>query len=159
MLCFEQFFSCKGGGFLNLVFYFLHIVFWIKCAPVLYRPYSTLFGSNDQYSTLKGSDMTNTEHFVRDQWPIKNTSHVMLFEYGESHDIQLPSRWRTATEQTTNTATEYSFVCIGTTPSAVFVDASGLFGDAKRLRLPRFDGCSMAAPSFVNPPKQKLYIN
>ena len=41
---------------------------------------------------------------------------------------------------TTNTATVLRFVFIGTTPSAAFVNASGLVGDAKWLRLPRFDG-------------------
>ena len=41
---------------------------------------------------------------------------------------------------TTNTATVLRFVYIGMTPSAAFVNASGLVGDTKRLRLPHFDG-------------------
>ena len=39
----------------------------------------------------------------------------------------------------TNTATVLRFVFIGTTPLASFVDASGLVGDMKRLRLAHFD--------------------
>ena len=69
-----------------------------------------------------GSHMINIEHFSRDAFRVCRVTR------------------RTATEQTTNTATVLRFVCIGTTPSAAFVDASGLVGDAKRLRLPRFDG-------------------
>ena len=63
------------------------------------------------------------------------------------------------------------FTCIGMTPSAAFVDASGLVGDTKRLRLPRFDcylsvSDDLESPSLrlilhpiVYPPTQKLYIN
>ena len=78
---------------------------------------------------------------------------------------------QTATEQTTNTATVLHFVCTGTTLSAAFVNASGLVGDEKRLRLPHFNGYlsisdDLKSPSLclilqpiVNPPMQKLYIN
>ena len=72
-----------------------YIVFCVggsNAPPILYWPYSTLSGhmtntahlgeAHDQYRTLR-------------QWPIENTSHVMLFKYGESHDKQLPSRWQT----------------------------------------------------------------
>ena len=92
--------------------------------------------------------MTNIEHF----W-----NHVMNIAHFSSH--------------MTNTATVLRFVFIGTTPSAAFVNASSLVGDAKRLRLPRFDGYlsvsdDLESPSLrlilhpvVNPPMQKLYIN
>ena len=59
----------------------------------------------------------NREHF----W-----SHEMNIAHFSSH--------------TTNVAIILRFVFIGTIPSAAFIDASGLVGDAKRLRLPRFDG-------------------
>ena len=100
-----------------------------------------------------GSHMTNIEHFSRDTFRVCRVTR------------------RTATEQTTNTATVLHFVCIGMTASESFVDASGLVGDAKQLRLPRFDGYlsvsnDLESPSFqlilhpvVNPPTQKLYIN
>ena len=61
--------------------------------------------------------MTNIEHF----W-----SHVMNIANFLSY--------------TTNTGTVLGFVFIGTTPSAAFVNASGLVGDAKQLHLPRFNG-------------------
>ena len=41
---------------------------------------------------------------------------------------------------TTNTVTILRFVFIGTIPSAAFVNASGLVGDAKQLHLPRING-------------------
>ena len=96
--------------------------------------------------------MTNIEHF----W-----STVMNIARCSSHMIK----------RTTNTAAVLCFVCIGMTPSATLVDASGLVGDAKRLRLPRFDGYlsvsdNLKSPSLrlilhavMNPPTQKLYIN
>ena len=68
-------------------------------------------------------------------------------------------------------ATLLRFVCIGTTPSAAFIDASGFVGDVKQLRLPRFDGYlsvsdALESPSLhlilhpvLNPPTQKLDIN
>ena len=60
--------------------------------------------------------MTNIEHFA---------GYLMNITHFSSH--------------TTNTVTILRFVFIGTTPSTSFVNASGLVGDAKRLRLPRFD--------------------
>ena len=66
--------------------------------------------------------MTNREHFARDAFRVWRATR------------------QTATEQTTNTATEFCFICIGTTPLEVFVNASGLVGDAKRLHLPSFHG-------------------
>ena len=75
------------------------------------------------------------------------------------------------TEHTTYTATVLRFICVGMTPLVTFVDASGLVGDLKQLRLPCFDGYfsvgdDLESPSFrlilhpvVNLPMQKLYIN
>ena len=57
-------------------------------------------------------------------------SHVMNIELILSH----------VTEHMTNTATVLRFVFIGTTPSAAFANASDLVGNAKWLRLPRFNG-------------------
>ena len=97
--------------------------------------------------------MTNIEHFSRDAFRVCRVTR------------------QTATEQTTNMATVLHSVYIGMTPSAAFVDASGLVGDTKRLRLPRFDAYlnvsdDLESPSLrlilhpvVNPPTQKLYIN
>ena len=97
--------------------------------------------------------MTNIEHFTRAAFRVSRVPR------------------RTATEQTTNMGTVLRFVCIRTTPSAAFVDASGLVGDAKRLSLPRFDGYLSVSDDLesaslrliphpvVNPPTQKLYIN
>ena len=63
---------------------------------------------------LLGSHVTNIEHFSRDAFQ--------------------------ECRVTRQTSTVLCFVFIGTTPSADFVNASGLYGDAKQLCLPRFDG-------------------
>ena len=95
---------------------------WIKrAARSLFTIENTFLGHMTNREQL-GSHMTNREHFSRDAFRVCRVTQ------------------QTATEQTTNTATVLCFVCIGTTPLAVFVDASSLIGDTKRLRLPRFDG-------------------
>ena len=66
-----------------------------------------------------GSHMTNIEHL---RSHVMNTAH---FSSMSSHR--------------SNTATVFRFVFIGTTPSSGFVNASGLVGDVKRLRLPHFN--------------------
>ena len=85
----------------------------------------------------------------------------MLFEYVEAHNDTNSYR-----ADDKHGYRVLRFVCIGTTPSAAFVDASDLVGDAKRLRLPRFDGYlnisdDLESPSLclilhpvVNPPPQ-----
>ena len=64
--------------------------------------------------------MTDLEHF----W-----SHVMNVAHFSSHEI----------EHMMNTTAVLHFVFTGTRLSAAFVDASGLVGNAKRLRLPSFN--------------------
>ena len=97
--------------------------------------------------------MTNIEHFSHDAFRVCRVTR------------------QTATKQTTNTATVLRFICIGMTPSVAFIAASGLVGEAKRPRLPRFNGYlsvsdDLESPSLhlilhsvVNPQTQKLYIN
>ena len=74
--------------------------------------YKTLGESHDQYKTLLES---------RDEYRT-------LFEHVESHDKHSYCVLR------------FVHVCIGTTPSVAFVNASGFVGDVKQLRLPHFDG-------------------
>ena len=132
---------------------------WIKCAT------HSIFII---YHTFSGH-MTNIAH-LRESHDQYGTfwSHVMNIAHFSSH--------------TTNMATILLFVFIGMTPSAAFVDASGLVGDMKRLCLPclfqwlfehkwwapslRLILHKWQSPSLrlilhplVNPPTQKLYIN
>ena len=108
----------------QLLHVLLHIVFCMGASnvpPICICRKSTLFGSRDQYSTCTwGSHMTNIKHF----W-----NCVMITAHFSSH----------MTLHRTNTATVLHFVFIGTTPSAAFVNVSGLVGDAKRL-LPHTQG-------------------
>ena len=88
------------------------------------------FGSRDQYYTLEGSHMTNTEQLG---------SHMTNIEHFQSHVMKI-AHFSSMLSHTTNTATVLRFVFIGMRPSAAFVNASGLVGDAKRLCLSHFDG-------------------
>ena len=78
------------------------------------------FESHDQHSTLRG--VTSPIYTVRVE---HIGSHMMTIAHFLSH--------------MTNAVTVLRTAFIWTTPSAAFVDVSGLVGDAKRLRLPRFD--------------------
>ena len=65
-----------------------------------------------------------------------NITHILSYTDG----WRLKRQTKHILSQTTNTATVLHFVFIGMTPSAAFVNASSLVGDAKRLHSHRLDG-------------------
>ena len=119
--------------------------------PVLYWPYSTLFGSHDQYSTLGGSHMTNIEHLG---------CHMTNIEHFWNH-MTKSAHFSSMSSHMTNTITVLRFIFIGTTPSAAFVNASGLAGDAKWLCLSVSDNLLItwfSIPSWIHPHKNYTAI-
>ena len=73
---------------------------------------------------------------------------------GETHDqhrtlLESRDEYRTLSSHTTNAATVLHVIFIWTAPSAFYIDAFSLAGDAKRLRLPHFNDYLSVSDNFL----------